>query len=61
MFSTSETAWMPMHLVDEFVATARTSRTLLLSVTDPLDGETIVNTFSLNGFGTALDRILPCD
>jgi hypothetical protein len=60
MLSGNELAWMPVHLVDEFVATARASRTLLLSVTDPLDGETIVNSFSLDGFGAAFDRIFPC-
>ena len=60
MLPSSEAAWMPMHLVNDFVAEARTARTLALRVTDPLDGETITNTFSLEGFGTALDRIIPC-
>ena len=60
MFPSSEAAWMPMHQVGGFVAEARTARTLALRVIDPLDGETITNTFSLEGFGAALDRILPC-
>jgi hypothetical protein len=60
MFSKGESAWMPMNAVDAFVAAARSSGTLVLRVTDPLDGETITNTFSMQGASEALNRILPC-
>jgi hypothetical protein len=61
MFAGQEMAWMPMHLVGEFVAAARAGRRILIRVVDPFDGETITNEFELVGFGPALDQILPCD
>ena len=53
-------AWMPMHLVDEFVRTARSSRSILVRVVDPLDNDTIASETSLEGFSQALDAMLPC-
>lgn len=60
MLDDSEAAWMPMNRVDEFVRTARNSRSVLIRVVDPLDNDTITSETRLNGLNQALDALLPC-
>jgi hypothetical protein len=56
----NESAYMPMKQVSSFTAAAKQGRKLVVRVTDPLDGETYEDEFSLNGLAAALSVIEPC-
>jgi hypothetical protein len=49
-----------MKQVSSFTAAAKQGRKLVVRVTDPLDGETYEDEFSLNGLAAALSVIEPC-
>lgn len=53
-------AYLPASEVPGFTHRAMAGKTLLLEVTDPHDGITYVEEFSLAGLAGALDYILPC-
>jgi len=56
----NESAYMPMHLIRGFTEQALGAGRVVVRVTDPLDGETLTDTFDLRGLGGALQRLLPC-
>lgn len=53
-------AWMPVGQVRAFTVRALRARSLLVRVTDPLDGETVTHTFELAGLQRALAQVRPC-
>jgi hypothetical protein len=53
-------AYMPTSEVADFTHRAMTGKKLHLQVTDPHDGITYSEEFSLAGLPGALDYILPC-
>jgi hypothetical protein len=57
--SNSQAAFAPMNQVSQLTQAMMNSKKVVVRVSDPLDGETKTNTFSLSGLSEAL-RKLPC-
>ena len=55
---TSDAATMPSEHTADFLEAARAASQVALRVTDPLDGETHMDVFSLLGFGEAIDQVI---
>lgn len=53
-------ASMPMSRVDAFTERAKTASQLAVRAIDPFDDETLTFIFTLEGFGQALEELLPC-
>lgn len=54
MMDTHESTWMPMDEVNAFTRQARNGTTVIFEVVDPVDGERLQDTFSLQGLGQGL-------
>ncbi len=50
-------AWMPADSVESFLTAANSAEQVTFQVTDPLDGETFTDVFSLTGFSKALETL----
>lgn len=58
MFSgMADAARMPPEYTPEFLHAARAAAQVTLRVTDPVDGESHMDVFSLMGFGEAIERV----
>lgn len=57
LLDSQRSAYMPRGYMAAFLRLALSGQEVYFGVTDPLDGEVRVHSFSLNGFRTALSRL----